>query len=69
MRSGRFRELLAAIQREDWTEVITIAKAAAERASNMHGDAPRYPLPEEREHCFDLDQADYIQSMHQVVLL
>ncbi len=60
MRIDILRELFHAIQRDDWTEVITIAQAASEHVKKMQEDPPRYSTPEERGRDFDLDQADFI---------
>ncbi len=68
MRVGILQELLEAIERRDWTDAMTIGRAALEQVSKMQEGAPGYSSPEERERYFDLDQADFIEAMHQAVV-
>ncbi|MGA2228239.1 MAG: hypothetical protein ABSH41_27715 [Syntrophobacteraceae bacterium] len=60
MKIDILRELFHAIQRCDWTEVITIAQAASEHPEKMQETPPPYSTLEERGRDFDLDQADFI---------
>lgn len=53
MRVETLKEILEAIERRDWTEAMTIVRAALEQTSKIEGGAPSYSAPEEREQYFE----------------